>query len=144
MLQADKQNRIIELGPHAGILQHVASLETRINNLNSLLDGIFTASSEQHAKPFAWRRGVFGWGRKCICGIRFTRGHISCMPYNPGILLPDELPDYELEKQFLLDNINYRSLDYLINHRHWLRAIRVLDYWTTTMSSMLQATTQAS
>ena len=136
VLKNDKQNRIIQLGPHAGTLQHVASLGSRLEN--SYLDGIFIAPSQEQSKLFAWRRGVFGWGRKCVCGIRFTRGHESCMPYDPGILQPDEELDFNLETQLLPDDTNYTRLDYLINHRHFTRAITILDFWIATMSSHLQ------
>ena len=137
ILKADKKKRILQPGTHTGILQQVASMGSRIEN--SLLDNIFTAPSQQQSKLFAWRRGVFGWGRKCKCGIRFTRGHESCMPYDPGILLPTEEPEYNLEKEILPNNINYTRMDYLINHGHWLRAITILDFWITTMASLLQS-----
>ena len=136
VLKKDKENRIRHLGQHTGTLQYIASLSTRLEN--SFLDHIFATPSHQQSKLLAWRRGVYGWGRKCVCGIRFTRGHTACMPFDPGILLPDEEPEFNLETQLLPDDTNYTQLDYLINHGHWTRAITILDFWINTMSSHLQ------
>ena len=60
------------------------------------------------------------------------------MLYGSGILLPDKEPDFNLETQQLPDNTNYTRLDYLINYGYWTRAIVILDFWISIMSSYLQ------
>jgi hypothetical protein len=96
-------------------------------------DPVLLASARDQSKFLAWRRGVFGWGRKCACGKCFNRGHTKCMPFPSGILSPHQLLLYDMDIIILGDGIKYTIMDFLLNQRDWRKAQTLLDYWYSTM-----------
>ena len=76
---------------------HIHCINSRSQNLlqiSMLTDGVprlecdfvLTPPASDQANFLAWRRGIWGWGRKCICSKLFDRGHTSSMP-SPAIHL---------------------------------------------------------
>ena len=70
------------------------------------------------------------YSMKCICGQRWTRQHIPCLP--TITLTPD------LEAKFndcrIKFSKNFSKLDFLLNNQKWDQVIRVLDIWQGLLS----------
>jgi len=78
-------------------------------------DAVLTAPAADQARFVAWRHGVFGWGRKCVCGERFDRGHTTYMPYpNPGLTAEQQFI-LDLDSQLLDPGVKYLIVDFLLN-----------------------------
>jgi len=106
-------------------------------------DSVLTALEADQARFLAWRRGVFGWGRKCVCGERFYRGHTTCMPYpDPGLTAEQQFI-LDLDSELLDPSIKYLIVDFLLNQRLWDKARMILDFWALTMSNLLRANAPA-
>ena len=103
-------------------------------------DVVLTAPAADQARFLAWRRGVFGWGRKCLCGELFDRGHTKCMPYPDPGLTEEQLFIYQLDRRLLDSNTKYTIVDFLLNNRLWNQAGNILNAWTLTMSNLLKST----
>ena len=103
-------------------------------------DVVLTAPASNQTDFLAWRRGVWGWGRKCICGQRFDRGHTSGMP-SPAIHLTEmQQRLYNLGLQLLDSSIKYTLVDFLLNEPLWYKARNILDFWSLSMSHVLKLT----
>ena len=107
-------------------------LTDRVSRLDC--DVVLTAPASDQLSFLAWRRGIWGWGSKCICGKPFDRGHTSCMP-SPAIQLREtEQRVFNLDHQLLDSQIKYTLIDFLLNQRLWNKARNILDFWTISMS----------
>ena len=104
-------------------------------------DVVLIAPAADQAMFLAWRRGVFGWGRKCVCGEHFDRGHTTCMPYPDPGLTEDQQFILNIDHYILDNDIKYLIVDFLLNKQLWDKARIILDFWTTTMSNVLRAST---
>ena len=103
-------------------------------------EAIPTAPAADQGRFLAWRHCVFGWGRKCVGGERFDRGH------NTGI--PCSQPGLTAEQQFILDlhsglrlldhGIKYHIVDFLLNKWLWGEASIILDFRAYTLSNLLR------
>jgi hypothetical protein len=102
-------------------------------------DVVLIAPAADQGRFLAWRRGVFGWGRKCVCGERFDRGHTTCMPYPDPGLTEEQQFILEIDRYILDHDIKYLIVDFLLNKRLWDKARMILDFWTTSMSNALRA-----
>jgi hypothetical protein len=111
----------------------------RISGLDC--DPVLIAPAADQARFLAWRRGVFGWGRKCICGERFDRGHTRCMPYPDPGLTQDQQFILNIDRQLIDPGLKYLIVDFLLNQRLWDKARTILDFWTLSMSNFLRANT---
>ena len=101
-------------------------------------DAVLTAPASDQANFLAWRRGIWGWGRKCICGKQFDRGHTSCMP-SPAISLTETQKRlFALGYQLLDPPIKYTLVDFLLNEHLWDEARNILDFWSLSMSYLLK------
>ena len=101
-------------------------------------DVVLTAPASDQGMVFAWHRRILGWGRKCICGKRFDRGHTSCMP-TPAIHLTEtEQRLHNLDHQLLDPSIKYTLVDFLLNQPLWAKARTILDFWTVSISYRLK------
>jgi len=67
-----KSNYIFSINAHSPKLLQISLLTDRVPALDC--DVVLTAPAADPANFLAWRRGVWGWGRKCVCGKRFDRG----------------------------------------------------------------------
>jgi len=103
------------IGPHSPKLLQVSMVTDRVPSLDC--DLVLTAPAGDQAGFLAWRRGVYGWGRKWLCGERFDRGHTTCMPYPDPGLTEDQLFIYEIDRYLIDSNTKYTLVDYLLNHR---------------------------
>ena len=100
-------------------------------------DAVLTAPASDQANFLTWCRGVSGWGRKCICGKRFDRGHTSFMP-SPAISLTEtQKSQFALGYPLLDPLIKYTLVDFLLNQHLWDKACKFLDFWTLSMSYLL-------
>ena len=124
------------IGPHSPKLLQVSMVTDRVPSIDC--DVVLTAPAADQARFLAWRRGVFGWGRKCLCGERFDRGHTTCMLYPDPGLTEDQLFIYEIDRYLIDSNTKYTIVDYLLNHLLWNQARTILDSWTHTMSTHLR------
>jgi len=107
-----------------------------------LMEGTYSTCGRP-GRFVAWRRGVFGWGSKCVCGERFDRGHTTCMPYpDPGLIAEPQFI-LDLDSELLDPGIKYLIVDFLLNQRLWNKARMILDLWALTMSNLLRANAPA-
>ena len=131
-----KSNYIHSISERSQKLLQISMLGDRIPGHDC--DAVLTAPASDQANFLAWRRGIWGWGRKCICGKRFDRGHTSCMP-SPAISLTETQKRlFDLGYQLLEPPIKYTLLDFLLNERLWDKARNILDFWTLSMSHLLK------
>jgi len=137
-LSLQKFNQIhSNIGPHSVKLLQVSMLADRVHG--SDFDVVLTVPASDQARFLAWRRGIFGWGRKCLCRDRFDRGHTTCMPYcDPG-LTEEQLFIYNLDRRLLDSSTKYTIMNYLLNQGLWNQACNILDSWILTMSTLLKA-----
>jgi len=125
------------IGPHSPKLLQVSMVLDRVSGPD--FDVVLTAPATDQARFLGWRRGIFGWGRKCLCGDRFDRGHTTCMPYPDPGLTEEQLFIYNLDRCLLDSSTKYTIMDFLLNQRLWTQARTILDSWTLTMSTLLKA-----
>ena len=71
-------NKIHAISSHLPKLLHITMFADRVPKLHG--DVVLTAPAGDQQSFLAWRPGIWGWGRKCVCGTRFDRGHTRCMP----------------------------------------------------------------
>jgi len=102
-------------------------------------DAVLTAPAADQACFLAWRRHAFGWGRKCLYGERFDRGHTTCMPYSDPGLTAEQQFILDLDSQLLDPGVKYLIVDFLLNQQLWHKACMILDFWALTMSTLLRA-----
>ncbi len=76
---------------------------------------------------------MFCWGRKCLCGDRYTRGHERCMGLE-NVLTEDEEMEMAIDKTLLPLDTKYTIIDYLLNNRHYTRAYDILINWQQKLS----------
>jgi hypothetical protein len=131
MLEADKRRKIVQNPPKASKLVRITTPTERPTGMDC--DPVLLAPAKDQSKFLAWRRGVFGWGRKCACGKRFNRGHTECMPFPTGILSPNQLLLYDMDVILLGDGMKYTIMDFLLNQRDWQKARTLLNFWYSTM-----------
>jgi len=137
-LRRQKFNQIHStIGPHSAKLLQVSMISDRVPD--SDFDVVLTAPATDQARFLAWPRGIFGWGRKFLCGDRFNHGHISCMPYPDPGLTEEQLFIYNLDRRLLDSTTKYTIMDFLLNQRLWNQARNILDSWTLTMSTLQKA-----
>jgi len=127
------------IGPHSSKLLQVSMVTNRVPGLDC--DVVLTSPVMDQARFLAWRRGVFGWGRKCLCGERFDRGHTKYMPYPDPGLTQEQQFIYELDRYLIDPNTKYTIVDYLLNNGLWNQARNILNAWTLTMSNLLKTNT---
>ena len=137
-LALQKSNQIRStIGPHSAKLLQVSMVSDSVPGAD--FNVVLTAPVPDQSCFLSWRRGIFGWGRKCLSGDRFDRGHTTCMPYpNPG-LTEEQLFIYNLDWCLLVSSTKYTIMDFLLNQRLWTQARTILDSWTLTMSTLLKA-----
>jgi len=135
VLAADKRKKIVLNPPKAAKLIQVTKPSERAADMDC--DAVLKAPAADQAKFLAWRRGVFGWGRKCACGKRFNRGHAKCMPYPRRLLTSDQHLAYNLDTMIMDDEIKYTTVDFLLNERAWDKARTLLDFYYSTMAKHL-------
>lgn len=98
---------------------------------DGLVDRVFTAPTRLQSRFTLWRRGTLFVNRKCLCGQRWNRGHISCIDDGE---LPKELTrPFEEEKKTM--SKNFCKLDFLLNVRHWDEAESVIEAWTNKLAT---------
>ena len=135
-LTLQKSYHILSITSRSQKLLQISMLTDRVPGLDC--DVVLTAPVSNQTDFLAWRRGVWGWGRKCICGQRFDRGHTSCMP-SPAIHLTEmQQRLYNLGHQLLNSSIKYTLVDFLLNKRLWDKARNILDFWSLSMSHVLK------
>jgi len=127
------------IGPHSSKPLQVSMVANRVPGLDC--DVVLAAPVTDQSRFLAWRRGVFGWGPKCLCGERFDRGHTKCMPYPDPGLTEEQQFIYELDRYLIDPNTKYTIVDYLLNNRLWNQARNILNAWTLTMSNLLRSNT---
>jgi len=137
-LSLQKFNQIHStIGPHSAKLLQVTMVSVRIPG--SDFDVVLTVPATDQARFLGWRRGIFRWGRKCLCGDRFDRGHTTCMPYPDPGLTAEQLFIYNLDRCLLDSTTKYTIMNFLLNQQLWNQARNILDSWTLTMSTLLKA-----
>ena len=72
-LALQKSNYILSITSRSQKVLQITMLTDRVPQLDC--DVILTAPASDQGSFFAWRRGIWGWGRKWICGKTFDRGH---------------------------------------------------------------------
>jgi len=142
VLSQQKRNLIVNIRSKASKLIRITLLTDRLPGIDS--DVVLISPAPRQLLFMAWRRGLFGWGRKCCCGERFDRGHTECMPYPEPLLTPDQQLLYNLDLYLLDDDIKYTTMDFLLNQQLWDKAYKLLSFWTLSMSKMLVADTANS
>jgi len=140
-LSDQKHNLIVNIRSKAPNLIRITLLTDRIPGIDA--DVVLQSPTAYQAQFLAWRRGLFGWGRKCCCGERFDRGHTVCMPYPQPLLTADQQELYNLDLYLLDTNIKYTIMDFLLNQKFWEKAHKVLNYWSLTISRMLLSSSTA-
>jgi len=80
-------------------------------------DAVLTAPAAYQAHFLAWRRGVVGRGRQCICGERFDTGHTTGMPYPDPGLTEEQQFILDLDSELLDPGIKYLIVVFLLNQR---------------------------
>ena len=127
------------IGPHSLKVLQVSMVTNRVPSLDC--DVGLTAPVTDQARFLAWRRGVFGCGRKCLCGEHFDRGHTKCMPYpDPGLTEEQEFIS-EVDRYLIHPNTKYTIVNYLLNNGLWNHARNILNMWTLTISNLLRSNT---
>jgi len=136
-LVLQKYNKIHSISSRSPKLLQITMFADRVLKLHCHV--VLTAPAADQQSFLAWRRGIWGWGRKCVCGTRFDRGHTRCMP-SPFTSLNDlQQRLYKTNHQLLDDDIKYLLVDFLLNERLWDKARTILDFWTISMSHMLRS-----
>jgi len=131
-----KSNYIFSINTHSPKLLQISLLTARVPALDC--DVVLTAPAAAQANFLAWRRGVWGWRRKCVCGNRFDRGHTWCMA-SPAIYLNEmQRRVYNLGHQVLGTSVKYTLVDFLLNEGLWDKARNILDFWTLSISHLLR------
>ena len=131
----EKRHLIVNIRSKARKLIRITLLGERLPGLDA--DVVLSAPAKYQSGFLAWRRGVFGWGRKCCCGKRFDRGHTECMPYPDALLSDDEQLLYNLDLYLLDANIKYTLMDFLLNQSLWEKAHKLQAFWILSMSTAL-------
>ena len=131
----EKRHLIVNIRSTAPKLIRITLLGERLPGLDA--DVILNAPAKYQSEFLAWRRGVFGWGRKCCCGKRFDRGHTECMPYPDTLLSDDEHLLYNLDLYLLDANIKYTLMDFLLNQSLWEKGHKLQAFWIHSMSTAL-------
>ena len=135
-LAHQKSNYILSISRRSQKLLQISMLSDRVPRLDC--DAVLIAPASDQANFLAWRRGIWGWGKKYICGKRFDRGHTSCMP-SPAIFLTETQKRlFDLGHQLLDPPIKYTLVDFLLNEHLWDKARNILDFWTLSMSYLLK------
>jgi len=131
-----QSNYILSITSHSQKLLQISMLTGRVPGLDSAV--VLTALASDQVSFLAWRRGIWGWGRKCICGKQFDRGHTPCLP-SPAIHLTEmQQRIYKLHHQPLDPATQYTLIDFLLNQRLWDKASNILHLWNITMSHRLK------
>jgi len=137
-----KRDLIVNIRSKAPKLIRITLLGERLPGLDA--DVVLSAPANYQAQFFAWRRGVFGSGRKCGCGKGFDRGHTECMPYSHPLLTDDKQQLFNLDLYLLDPDIKYTLIDFLLNQSLWEQAKTLLDFWILSMSNQLRQTPTAT
>ena len=127
------------IGPHSSNLLQVSMVTNTVPGLDSHV--VLTAPVINQARFLAWRRGVCGWGHKCLCREHFDRGHCKCMTYPDPGLTQEQQFIYELDSYLIDPNTKYTIVDYLLNNSLWNQPRNILNAWRLTMSNQLRSTT---
>jgi hypothetical protein len=99
---------------------------------NALVDKTLMAPPRYQRMFLSWRQGTLFLQVPCICGERWHRGHISCLP---KIVLSDEHNvKYMLSRAEELKNLC--EIDFLLNIQEWDLAYENLEIWSKKLGSM--------
>jgi len=97
--------------------------------LPGLKDKVFKAPSSFQIDFLAWRRGAKFLFFRCVCGDRWNRRHVKCLP----AVLPVELEeDFQKEKHEI--GPGFQRLDFLLNHGQWDLAHTIIQHWSKLMT----------
>ena len=90
----------------------------------------------QYQRTFlAWRRGSLFLNQTCVCGERWHRGHISCLP---KVTLSDGMQD-DFGRCKEKQSKNFCELDYLLNVQEWSLAFEWIQLWKKTLEAPKQS-----
>jgi hypothetical protein len=96
---------------------------------DGLVDKVLTAPIFYQNTFLSWRRGALFLNNKCICGNRWNRGHITC--------LPKVALNFIHQNQFIKSqkemSTNFCELDYLLNVQMWDIAFETIKSWEQAM-----------
>jgi hypothetical protein len=87
-----------------------------------LVDKALTAPLQYQRLFLLWRHGGLFLLNVCVCGERWHRGHIPCLPVIE--LFKEQEEEFVKEKETY--GKNFCKLDYLLNHCEWKMAFEVI------------------
>jgi hypothetical protein len=92
---------------------------------DGLIDRVFTAPIQYQRLFLSWRRGTLFLNKKCICGERWHRGHISCLT-KVTLTFKHRMEFIKYQEKH---SKNFCELDYLLNIQRWNFAFDVIKSW---------------
>ena len=97
-----------------------------------LVDKVFTAPIQFQRKFLSWRYGSLFIQQICVCGERWHRRHISCLP-KPELTSEHCIRFIECQKE---QSTNFSELDYLLNRQEWKLAYELIRSWQGILDSV--------
>lgn len=140
-LRLDYRKRIEAAAQGAGLTRLIPPSSRRVRGL-FMADCSLSGAGEAQGQLFQYRRGVFLFNTKCVCGIRFHRGHEAC----GALAVPLRLThaDRQLKRsmavQLSVTGFKFTDIDFLLNCGRVKEAADALRYIQTQIHRAYSAT----
>ena len=102
------------------------------SRMDSLVDKVLTAPIQFQRMFLSWRRGALFLNATCICGERWHRGHIPCLP-KPTLTSKHQIEFVKCREE---RSKNFCELDYLLNVQEWDLAFDIIKLWQKTLDEV--------
>ena len=100
-----------------------------------LVDKVLIAPIQFQRLFLSWRRGALFLNRVCICGERWHRRHISCLP-KAQLTFKHHIEYLKCQAE---QSKNFCELDYLLNVEEWKVAFELITLWRSVLDSVKMA-----
>ena len=125
--------RMIYLQLHKSVLlEYIMAGRTE-----SLIDKSIYAPVKWQSQFLSWRRGALFLNHKCVCGKRWNRSHIKCLPSGLDKLNLNLIAEFEKSRSDF--STNYSIVDFLLNTSHWKECWEILSVWRTLLVNSMTA-----
>ena len=105
------------------------------SRMAGLVDKVLIAPIQFQRLFLSWRRGALFLNRVCICGERWHRRHISCLP-KAQLTFKHHIEYLKCQAE---QSKNFCELDYLLNVEEWKVAFELITLWRSVLDSVKMA-----